>query len=299
MNDPSEGWQVIVTKVNEILDNFVHPHIPGLVEAGLEMWPWLLAGWVASTMAFVLFLLGVYSSQPDAPRWVIARGTRDLKVQDHCVVTDDGSILRGISKGSGPSILLIHGAGCSSDIFTFLFKRFSLRGYRVYAFDLRGHGLSNEIAHLPAKVLAADLHAVLSDLDLKDTTVIGFGLGGYAALAFALHYPSSAATHIGRLVLLSSFAKMPDEMHSRIGKTVRMLVGAGMLHLSFRWRSAARYLMRPFFGRGVTDTLQEEWRRAVLSCPRKVWKQGLNAGVFAMLPNTASQQHESLKPADP
>jgi pimeloyl-ACP methyl ester carboxylesterase len=275
VNDPSEGWQVIVTKANEILDNFVHPHIPGLVDAAVEIWPWLLAGWVAATIVFVLFLLGVYSSTPDAPRWVI---TRDLKVQDHCVVTDDGAILRGISKGSGPSILLLHGAGCSSDIFTFLFKRFSLRGYRVYAFDLRGHGVSNDVAHLSAKVLADDLHAVLKDLDLTLTTIIGHGLGGYAALAFALYYPSSAATRIGRLVLLSSFAKMPDEMHSTTGKAVRMLVGAGMLHLSLRWRSAARYLMRPFFGRGVTETLQEEWRRAVLSCPRKVWKQGLNAG---------------------
>jgi pimeloyl-ACP methyl ester carboxylesterase len=278
VHDPAEGVQEVLARASHLLDRFVHPHLPGALDAAAELWPWLLAAWAAGAALLMLFLAGLYSTVPEPRRWYIPRGSRDPRVQDHAVAAPDGVVLRGISKGSGPPVVLLHGAGCTSDIFSFLFKRFSLRGYRVFAFDLRGHGDSDAVASLSAEALAGDLRAVLDTLDLSDATLVGHGLGGYAAVALAQYHPATVEKRVGRMVLLSAFAETPPEMQSTLGKFYRAAFAWCLMHIALRWRAAARLLMRPFFGRSITSTLEEEWRRAVLNCPRKVWMRGLSAG---------------------
>ena len=279
------GPMPVVEKLVETLG----PHVPVARDLFLEFLPYFMAASVALLAGAVVFVLGIYSSSTEPPRWIIPRGDGSAgSAAEHDVCSEDGTVLRAVVKGAadGPAIVLVHGAGSSSNVFAFLFKRLSVRGYRVYAFDLRGHGASGPAQALPPELLAADLRAVLEHFDLRDATVIGHGLGGYTALALALHFPSTAATRIGRLVLLSAFAQTPDEMKTSFGTLWRTLFSAGVLHVLFRWRRAARLLMRPFFGHHVTGTMVEEWRRAVLKCPRRSWAQGLNAGTF-LLPGRA------------
>lgn len=273
--DPGDGVRAAVDRLQALFEKLVLPHL----KEHYELWPWLLMATGLCTVLSVLFLIGIYTSPNEPPRWMISRGSKDVKVEDHTVVAADGVRLRGVSKGSGPPIVLLHGAGGSSDIFSFLFKRFSLRGFRAVAFDLRGHGDSDAVVDLPPAKLAADLHAILEHLDLRDATLVGYDLGGYAALALAKHYPSTVATRVGRFVLLSSYAQTPSEMRSWLGKMYTNAFTFGLMHLVLRWRRLGRFVMRPFFGRNLTCTLEEEWRRAVLHCPRNVWAQGLNAGL--------------------
>jgi pimeloyl-ACP methyl ester carboxylesterase len=272
--DEDGAWGSVIQKVHRWLAKNALPHLPTLV----EMWPWILAACLGACGVFALLIIGLLLEPPPPQRWVIARGSRDPKTTDHSVVAEDGVVLRGISKGSGPTILLLHDAGGTSDIFSFLFKRFSLRGFRVIAFDLRGHGASDSVADFTPEQLALDLHLVLERLDLRDATVMGYGLGGYAALALAQHYPSTVATRVGRLVLLSAYPQTPREMRSSVGWIYKTALAIGIMHVLLRWRRIARITMRPFFGRHVTRTLEEEWRRAVLNCPIRVWRQGLNVG---------------------
>ena len=281
VDDPAVGAQEVLQRTRALIDKFVLPHVPGAIDAAAERWAWLLASWAVCCFLLLLFLAGLYTSAPEPRRWFIPRGSRDAQVKDLAVAAPDGVVLRGISKGSGPPVVLVHSAGCTSDIFSFIFKRLSLRGYRVIAFDLRGHGASDPVANLSAQALAADLHAVLEELDLSDATVVGHGLGGYAVVALAQYHPGTTAKRVGRMVLVSAFAETPPEMQSLLGKFYRAAFAWCLMHTVLRWRSAARLLMRPFFGRSITSTLEEEWRRAVLNCPRKVWMQGLDVGACA------------------
>ena len=284
MFEENHPVMVIGSKVYALGQTHVLPHLPALI----ELLPTLLAMSAAAGVFFVIFLFGLYHTPVEPQRWIIPRGARDPKTTDHSIQAQDGVVLRGISKGSGPTILLIHGAGGSSDIFSFLFKRFSVRGFRVIAFDLRGHGYSDDVDDMTPEMLAADLHAVLEHLDLRDATVIGYDLGGYAALALALHFPTTVATRVGRLVLLSSYAQTPIELHSWLGKIYMTALATCIMHLLFRSRWASRLLMRPLFGRHVSKTHEEEWRRAVLNCSRRVWLMGLRAG------NTSCRLHFPL-----
>jgi len=98
---------------------------------------------------------------------------------------------------AGAPVVLLHGSG--SDATTW--DRFSLRltaaGYRCIALDLRGHATSARTADYSLTSIRDDVLQLLETLALRDVTVIGHSVGGYAALAAALHTPE----RIARLVL--------------------------------------------------------------------------------------------------
>lgn len=108
-------------------------------------------------------------------------------------------------QGSGKPLILSHGwlDDCS------IWHRqagFLANGHMVINFDLRGHGQSDK----PQKdysiaALADDLHMLIEELKLQDVTLIGFSLGGEAAMVCALKYPEK----ISRLVLVGVTAKFP------------------------------------------------------------------------------------------
>jgi len=60
-------------------------------------------------------------------------------------VTVDGLRLRYLERGSGPAIILLHGAslGSSADVFARNLEPLAAGGFRVIAFDQPGFGLSD------------------------------------------------------------------------------------------------------------------------------------------------------------
>ncbi|MEV6630427.1 alpha/beta hydrolase [Actinoplanes sp. NPDC051470] len=96
--------------------------------------------------------------------------------------------------GGVPAVLL-HGTGSRHDTWDRLASR--LTGYRVVAVNLRGHGDSERCRNYSLNALRVDLLGVLEALSLRDTVMVGHSIGGYVALATALHSPDRVA----RLVL--------------------------------------------------------------------------------------------------
>ena len=81
--------------------------------------------------------------------------------------------------GPGRPVVLIHGWPLNSDSWLDQVPALTQAGYRVVRYDRRGFGRSDK----PAKGydydrLADDLAGVLTELDLRDATLVGFSMGG-------------------------------------------------------------------------------------------------------------------------
>ena len=85
----------------------------------------------------------------------------------------------------GKPVIFIHGWPLSSKMFEYQFMHLSPLGYRCIAPDLIGFGMSGKPwGDYNYDLYADDIRQVLSSLDIKDSTLVGFSMGG----AIVMHY---------------------------------------------------------------------------------------------------------------
>ncbi|MEU8697212.1 alpha/beta hydrolase [Streptomyces sp. NPDC048680] len=97
---------------------------------------------------------------------------------------------------SAPPVVLVHGRCGDSRTWTSIAAQLAAQ-HRVYAFDFRGHGLSDWPGRYSFELFRDDLHAFLEARNLSGATVVGHSMGGAAACLLAAREPGL----IGRLVL--------------------------------------------------------------------------------------------------
>ncbi|MGE4373192.1 MAG: alpha/beta fold hydrolase [Xanthobacter sp.] len=108
----------------------------------------------------------------------------------------DGVELAYFDEGQGDPVLLIHGFASSKDVNWVgpSWTRTLLEaGYRVIAFDHRGHGESGKV-HEPARFhtseMAADAVRLLDHVGVERADVIGYSMGARVGAFMALLYPA-------------------------------------------------------------------------------------------------------------
>ncbi|MCU0505585.1 MAG: alpha/beta fold hydrolase [Chloroflexi bacterium] len=121
--------------------------------------------------------------------------------------------------GSGPAVLLLHGftgTGASLDALALDLRE---AGYRTLAPDLLGHGASDAPAD-PARHdvarQAADIAAIVRELDAAPTAVVGYSFGGRVALRLALDAPDLVSS----LVVIGSGPGIADPTERARRRTV-------------------------------------------------------------------------------
>lgn len=123
-----------------------------------------------------------------------------------------GVRLHVLQQGSGPDVLLIHGAAMmASEMILALGD--ALQGCRITAIDRPGHGWSDKRRRPSIQEQAELFRAAAEDLGLKTPTLVGHSLGGAVALAYGerfadeisgvvaiapLAYPGWGLAHLGR-----------------------------------------------------------------------------------------------------
>ena len=120
----------------------------------------------------------------------------------------DDLVLRVNDTGDGPPLLVLHGFTGSSETWAPLVPTFR-SAHRVVTVDLPGHGLSSAPANPRRYSLAAlanDLARVIDALSIERTAMMGYSMGGRAALRFALAFPDRLAA----LVLESTSPGIAD-----------------------------------------------------------------------------------------
>jgi alpha-beta hydrolase superfamily lysophospholipase len=68
------------------------------------------------------------------------RLAREPEGEEVLINGSDGTVLRAISAGEGPAVVLAHGFGVTVAEWNLVWDALVERGHRVIAFDQRGHG---------------------------------------------------------------------------------------------------------------------------------------------------------------
>ena len=110
-------------------------------------------------------------------------------------------------------MLCVHGGAAHAHWFDYVAPGFT-PDHHVYSLDLRGHGDSARAdPHTYAwKTFAADIHAFVEKLDLRDFVLVGHSMGGMVSLVYASTYPG----RLGALVIIDSIMLMPMERVTRM-----------------------------------------------------------------------------------
>jgi pimeloyl-ACP methyl ester carboxylesterase len=118
------------------------------------------------------------------------------------IFSHDGIELAYLDEGAGLPVLLIHGFA-SNAITNWVdpgwVKHLVREGYRVIAFDNRGHGASHKF-HDPAdydrQLMADDARRLLDHLQIETAHVMGYSMGARITAALVLAHPERVRTAI-------------------------------------------------------------------------------------------------------
>jgi len=116
--------------------------------------------------------------------------------------TGDGVRLFYNDWGQGRPVVLVHGWPLNADMWEYQSVALASRGLRVVAYDRRGFGRSDQPwSGYDYDTLAADLAAVMTKLDLRQATLVGFSMGGGEVARYLSRH---GAGRVSKAALLSS-----------------------------------------------------------------------------------------------
>ena len=136
-----------------------------------------------------------------------------------------GLKVRVLSHGSGPPLILLHGVSLSAATWAPLLAR--LKGWRLLAVDLPGHGLSDGIVYRRGAVRACArrlIDDIFDALELDRAPVVGHSLGGM----FALWHAATGAERISMLVAVGDPAVAFPGVRVRMPLSLLTVRGVGM-----------------------------------------------------------------------
>lgn len=160
----------------------------------------------------------------------------------------DGRSLAWRESGSGPPLVLLHGWGSSSAVFSGLSEQ--LPGQRLLALDLPGYGASSAAPSFALDAICADLEDWFAHLGLAGVALLGWSLGGMLAVQLA----ARAKVQLSRLLLIATTPRfvcgddwphgLPDAAVRALGRDFRRHPAATLAHFhaqQFRGDAAGAY----------------------------------------------------------
>jgi pimeloyl-ACP methyl ester carboxylesterase len=102
-------------------------------------------------------------------------------------------VLDGEVAGDGPPVVLLHGLSATRRNVVQGSRALLRRGYRLIAYDARGHGASSPAPSYTYPDLIEDLEAVLAALGVERAAFAGSSMGAATAMAFAMRHPERTA----------------------------------------------------------------------------------------------------------
>ena len=155
------------------------------------------------------------------------------------------------------SMLAIHGITSNHLAWQHFAAHAVNSGYVVYAPDLRGRAASNKLlAPFGMKSHAADMHAVIEQLQLTKPFVIGHSMGGFVAIALNHFYPDL----IGKLVLIDGGLPLALPAGMTVEQVLPLVLGPALARLAMKFESTDAYVdywrAHPAFADGITPEME-------------------------------------------
>jgi non-heme chloroperoxidase len=197
------------------------------------------------------------------------------------VTTKDGVGIFYKDWGHGQPIVFHHGWPLSSDDWDAQMLFFVQHGYRVVAFDRRGHGRSSQVSEgHDMDHYAADADAVVEHLELRDAVHIGHSTGGGEVAAYVARFGRG---RVAKAVLVSAVPPLmlktpanPDGLPIEVFDGLRSALAANRAQF-FRDLPAG-----PFYGFNRPDVTTVEgvvanwWRQGMMGSA-KAHYEGIKA----------------------
>lgn len=132
--------------------------------------------------------------------------SREPRGVESFVERPDGTRIRVLVAGDGPTVVLAHGVFVTVIEWNIVWDMLLARGYRVVAFDQRGHGRSTIGREgISSASMASDYLAVLEHVGATEAILVAHSMGGFLAITAVLEVPGVLERLIG-LVLVDTFA---------------------------------------------------------------------------------------------
>jgi alpha-beta hydrolase superfamily lysophospholipase len=172
------------------------------------------------------------------------------------------------------ALINLHGLGDHSGLYPSIAAHFPMRGFAVYAFDMRGNGRSpGQRAYLESWAdYRGDLHAFIARVREWEPGLplflLGHSLGGLVVLDYALHFPAglsgvmAAAPPLGT-VGVPRLLMMLGRVMSRVWPRFSLEVGMDLSGLARNPAVIETVLSDPLFHRRGTARLSTEVTAAI------------------------------------
>lgn len=193
------------------------------------------------------------------------------------IVDGRGEFFLRDTGGEGPPVMLLHGWFASADLnWLGCYQALEAAGYRVLAIDHRGHGRGlRPLVKFRLVDCAADVAAVLRELELAPALVVGYSMGGAVAQLVARDHPDV----VGGLVLSGTAQHWQEP---ELKNSWRAMGG-----LSMALSLAPRFVLRRGLKRsGITENERSAWLLSELTRhnARDVGEAGRELGRFDSRP---------------
>ncbi|HBA87402.1 MAG TPA: alpha/beta hydrolase [Geobacter sp.] len=174
--------------------------------------------------------------------------------------------------GTGKPVVLIHGWPLSSRSWERQVPALLSAGHRVVAYDRRGFGQSGRPSTgYDYDTLADDLHAVMTRLDLRDATLVGFSMGGGEVARYLGRYGTERVRKAVFIAAVTPFLlKSPDNpagLDGNIFEGIRQAIHADRVAFLTSFLSNF-YNIHEFGGKKVSDEVARlSWNIAAGASP--------------------------------
>lgn len=146
-------------------------------------------------------------------------------------------------EGEGPWVVMSHSLACAIPMWNEQAEALK-RKYKVLRFDTRGHGTSDAPAGAyTQKMLADDLHGLLTALHIDSAHFVGLSMGGMIGMTYALEYPGAFKS----LVLCDTSSRIPPEAQPVWAERIKTATTQGMEPLVEP--TLKRWFTEPFLAR--------------------------------------------------
>jgi 2-succinyl-6-hydroxy-2,4-cyclohexadiene-1-carboxylate synthase len=218
------------------------------------------------------------------------------RAERHDVHVGEGLRLRAEVRGTGPAVLLLHGFTGSMRTWDALAAELS-GTHTTIAVDLPGHGASgapDDPRRYALPRLADDLARLLDALEVQRAALLGYSMGGRAALHTALRHPE----RVSALVLESASPGIADEAE-RTQRVVADEVLAGLIERDGVEAFVARWEALPLWEsqRALPAAVRESLRAHRLANDAAGLANSLRGAGAGAEPSVAARLGEIAVPA--
>lgn len=165
--------------------------------------------------------------------------------------------------GPVPTVVLVHGFALSMQCWVLQRRALLHSGYRVVAYDQRGHGRSGQtdVASCTIEQLGRDLAAVLqATCPTGPIVLIGHSMGGMSVMSYVVHHPDAVRDRTLAVALVSTSAGGKEVIEFGLGTAAGEAVGAfGSRMLTRLARHDRPVTLIRRLGKGVQNRIIRRW----------------------------------------